>query len=132
MRFALIAWWLISYAALVHAETINLANGLSSIPLSNVLIAMSIAFVGGLAWTAHKQSMVLTESKNLWLIVSSDLLVSTVAGLATYFIASITTESPALQAVSILIAGYGGTRIMDGYVSVLIDWATGIFKRKSA
>lgn len=119
MRVGLMFLWFFLAINFAHAQT--LAQGLSSISMGNTLIAACLAFVGGAAWTAQKEARRETENKKLWATVFSDILVSVVAGLITYFLLSIATDSPLVQAALITIAGYGGTRIMDGYVSSLLD-----------
>lgn len=127
MRITLIFAWTLFASAYAHAA--DLSQGLSSIPISNILIAAVLSFIGGLAWTAQKEARAETETRRLALTVFSDVLVSVVAGLITFFLLSIATDSPLIQAALITIAGYGGTRIMDSYLSVLIDRIGGMFRK---
>lgn len=129
MRIALIISWTLFASAYAHAT--DLAQGLSSIPISNIIIAAVLSFIGGLAWTAQKEAHATTETRRLALTVFSDVLVSVVAGLITFFLLSIATDSALIQAALITTAGYGGTRIMDSYLSVLIDRVATIFRKST-
>lgn len=129
MRFALVSLWLALYSALAYGG--DLAEGLQSISITNVLIAAGLSFVGGIAWTSQKEAASTSENKKLLLTIVSDISCSVVAGLITFFVLSIWTDSPLLQAALITIAGYGGTRILDGYVNVALERIKGLFGRSA-
>lgn len=132
MRAALIGAWMLFFSAFAHAQSVSLAAGLGSIPISNILIACGLSFVGGVAWTSQKEAKAEIENKKIFLTIFSDILVSVVAGLVTFFLLSLATDSALLQAALITLSGYGGTRIMDSYLTVLVDRIKGLFTGKQA
>ena len=136
MRFSLRGFfglaWLLLATTLAHAQPVVMAHGLASIPPSNLLIAAGLSFVGGLAWTSQKEAKSTVENKRLALTIIADLFGAVVAGVVAYFLAASATDSVMLQAAAITTAGYGGTRLLDVYLSEAIVWLKGFFTRKTS
>ena len=119
--------WLLLVAKLAHGQTVSIAHGLASIPPANILVAVGLAGVGGLAWTSQKEAKAEGENKKLLLTVVSDLLVSIVAGLSVYFMLTTVTDSIMIQSAGITIAGYGGTRVLEPATQAVIDFVKRVF-----
>lgn len=89
------------------------AHDITSIPLDAIAVAMALAFIGGLACTTQKIAKPDVSVPSMPLEVFKDIINSLVAGLAAFFLGSLTGIPPFAQALLITIAGYGGSRFLE-------------------
>ena len=100
-----------SCSALAAQETF--ARDLTSIPLGAIAVAMSLAFIGGLAFTTQKIAKPDVDVRSVPLEILKDIVNSLVAGLAAFFLGSWCALPLFAQALLITIAGYGGSRFLE-------------------
>lgn len=110
------AWLAMMWAASAWAAQVTFVTDLAAIPLAAVAVAILIALIGGsaahLAKIAHPEVVI----KNVLLESLKDMMASLAAGLATFFILAWRESSPLLAAGGILVAGYGGSRVLDRFL----------------
>lgn len=111
-------WMLLAlcFSVSAAAAQATFVTDLSVIPLGAVMAAVGIAVTGGAAATLAKISSTRVKIDNLWLVVLSDTAISLVAGLAAFFSCASLRADPFNAALAILIAGYGGARVLDRYL----------------
>lgn len=110
-------WLMTFWSASAWAATTTFATDLASISATAVAVAVALALVGGATATLSKIANPETVINNLWLEVSRDIMSSVVAGLITYFVCAWQAFPALLQAGIITIAGYGGSRVLERYLS---------------
>lgn len=113
-------WLLASWDASASAAT-SFASDLSSIPLDGVVVAITLSLVGGAAGTLQKIASPDVAIKSLPLEIAKDILVSLVAGLVTYSLCAWQEIPLLLQPGCITIAAYGGSRVLERYLSAGIS-----------
>lgn len=114
-----ICWaWLASFwsAGAVAAQA-TFGSDLSTIPPAAVAVAVVLALIGGAAATLRKIASPTITIKSVPLEVTSDLLLSLLAGLVTYFLCAWQEVPILLQAGLIPLAGFGGARVLEAYLS---------------
>lgn len=101
-------------AACYATERITLAQGLSSIPLQDIGLALGLAIGGGFTGTLIKLAKENHGVKKLWLEIIKDLMSALLAGTLAY-LGSIYIDnvSAPLQAIAILFAGLGGSKLLE-------------------
>ncbi|CUI05749.1 phage holin family protein [Massilia sp. P8910] len=113
-------WLLSSWATGATAAT-SFASDLSSIPLDGVAVAVALSLVGGAAATLQKIASPEVVIKSLPLEIAKDILISLVAGLVTYSLCAWQEIALLLQPGCITIAAYGGSRVLERYLSAGIS-----------
>lgn len=115
-----ICWVWIStlWTASAAAAQVTFVTDLASIPVAAVAVAVVIALLGGASSTLAKIANPDVVIKNLPLTVMRDILASLVVGLVTFFVCAWRELQPLLAAACILVAGYGGSRVLDRYLAV--------------
>lgn len=111
---------LASWAASASAAT-SFASDLSRIPLDGVAVAITLSLVGGAAGTLQKIASPDVVIKSLPLEIAKDILVSLVAGLVTYSLCAWQEIPLLLQPGCITVAAYGGSRVLERYLSAGIS-----------
>lgn len=111
-------WLMTMWSASAWAAQVTFVTDLSAIPLGAVAIAALISLIGGAAATLARIANPDALIKNLLLEVLRDILASLVVGMVTFFACAWREVSPLLAAGGIFIAGYGGSRVLDRYLSV--------------
>jgi hypothetical protein len=111
------AWLGALWTASAAAAQVTFVTDLASIPVAAVAVAVVIALIGGCASTLAKIASPDVAIVNLSLVVVRDIMASLVAGLATFFFCAWREWSPLLAAICILIAGYGGSRVLERYLA---------------
>lgn len=84
--------------------------------MSAALICAFLALIGGLASTLQKLAEGTTEHRSVWLEILRDMVTSLVAGIATFLALEYFKSDAILEAGAILIAGYGGSRVLSRYL----------------
>jgi hypothetical protein len=108
--YLFVTWSAVCYAA----ESTALSQGLSSIPVRDVGVVLVLSVVGGIAGTLVKLTKRDTVVKHLSLEIAKDFMASLVVGLLTFFFTSWWEGvSYWLQAGLIMLAGYGGSKVLD-------------------
>lgn len=108
--YILVTWSAVCYAA----ESMTLAKGLGSIPLEDIGTALSLAIVGGITGTLAKLSRPDHGVKKLSLEIVKDVMSSLVVGMLAFFFSSYWEGVDIwVQAGAILLAGYGGSKVLD-------------------
>ncbi|NHZ81805.1 hypothetical protein F2P44_21365 [Massilia sp. CCM 8695] len=113
-------WLLASWDTSAAAAT-SFASDLSSIPLDGVVVAITLSLVGGAAGTLQKIASPEVVIKSLPLEIAKDILISLVAGLVTYSLCAWQEIPLLLQPGCITIAAYGGSRVLERYLSAGIS-----------
>ena len=105
------------WSAGAAAAQATFGSDLSSIPPAAVAVAVVLALIGGAAATLRKIASPTITIKSVPLEVSSDLLLSLLAGLVTYFLCAWQEVPILLQAALIPLAGFGGARVLEAYLA---------------
>lgn len=103
-------------ASAIAAQT-TLDHDITSIPLGAIVVAMALAFIGGLAFTTQKVAKPDVAVPSIALEILKDLINALVAGLVAFFLGSWCGIPPFAQALLITIAGYGGSRFLEQVLS---------------
>ena len=112
-----ICWtFLTSFWSAGAAAQGTFSSDLSSIPPAAVAVAMVLALIGGASATLRKIASPTITIKSVPLEVTSDLLLSLLAGLVTYFLCAWQEVPILLQAALIPLAGFGGARVLEAYL----------------
>lgn len=114
---AVAVWLMMFWSASAWAASATFPADLSSIPSAAVAVAVALALVGGATATLQRIANPEAVINHLWLEVARDILSSVVAGLITYFACAWQGFPALLQAGIITIAGYGGSRVLERYLS---------------
>jgi uncharacterized membrane protein len=93
-----------------------LADEVSSLSLSAALICAFLALIGGLASTLQKLADGTEQRGSVRLEILRDMVTSLVAGIATFLALEYFKSDAILEAGAILIAGYGGSRVLSRYL----------------
>lgn len=117
LKKVLWAWLLAIWSASAWAANASFTSDLASISPTAVAVAIALSLLGGANATLSRIANPDTVIKNLWLEVTRDILSSVVAGLITYFVCAWQAFPALLQAGIITIAGYGGSRVLERYLS---------------
>lgn len=121
LRNCFLLWLLVLWSVCVYGAEPNLATGMGSIPLAAVGWCVLLSLIGGAAFTTNKISRPNIVIKNVLIEVTKDILMSLVAGLITFFVSSQFGVAYWLQAALITISGYGGSKVLDKYLSKGLD-----------
>lgn len=109
-------WLAVLWSASAMAAQATFDHDITSIPLGAIAVAMTLAFIGGLAFTMQKIAKPDVIVRSIPLEVFKDLINSLVAGLVAFFLGSWIGPPvlpPFAQALLITIAGYGGSRFLE-------------------
>lgn len=99
-------WTGVAYAQSVYPES------LQALPWVSVLIAGGMAMWGGLVVTVNRLDAIQTRGELMrWLI--RDLIGAAVAGWFIYFVGQWAHWNVWLQALSLVAAGYGGSKVLE-------------------
>ena len=112
LKYAIWLYLFLNWFAVAYATETGLPPGIESIPLSGIGRVLWLAMTGGAGCTLVK----LTKGPVLRLPVEiiKDLVCSIIAGLLVYFFSNwYKNVDLYLQAGLILLAGYGGSRMID-------------------
>lgn len=101
------------WSASAWAAQETFPHDITGIPLGAIAVAMTLALIGGLAYTLQKIAKPEVTVRSVPLEVFKDLINSMVAGLVAFFIGSWFTVPTFAQALLITIAGYGGSRFLE-------------------
>lgn len=125
--YVLVTWSAACYAA----ESITLAKGLGSIPLADIGTALFLAIIGGVTGTLVKLSRLNHGVTNLALEITKDVMSSLVVGLLAFFFSNFFKWIDVwAQAGGILLAGYGGSKVLDVMLDDgAIPWLRVFFNR---
>lgn len=110
-------WLLTFWSASAWAASSTFASDLSSIPVAAVVVAIALSLIGGAAATLQKIANPEVVVKSLALEIAKDILGSVVAGLVTYSLCAWQEIPLLLQPGCITIAAYGGSRVLERYLS---------------
>lgn len=121
LRNCFFIWLLAFWSVCAYGAEPNFAANMGSIPLGAVIWCILLSFIGGIAFTANKISRPNIVIKNSAIEVTKDILMSLVAGLITFFVSSQFGVAYWLQAALITISGYGGSKVLDKYLSKGLD-----------
>lgn len=105
----LLTWCTFAYAA----EENSFVAGLESIPLKAIGLVLFISVVGGSASTLTKIARPDVVVRSLALEISKDMVCSIAAGMLLFLFTSWWTWNFWGQATMILLAGYGGSKVLD-------------------
>ena len=111
------AWLASFWSASAWAATATFASDLSKIPPAAVAVAIVLSLIGGAAATLQKIANPDFVVKNVSLEILKDIFGSLVAGLVTYSLCAWQELPLLLQPGCITIAGYGGSRVLERYLS---------------
>lgn len=106
-------WTATLWTASAAAAQVTFVTDLSTIPVAAVAVAAVIALIGGTSATLGKIASPDVVIKNLTLVVFADIMTSLVAGVGMFFVLAWLKQDPLLTAVCILLAGYGGSRVIE-------------------
>jgi hypothetical protein len=115
-RFFLMLFGTIWSVSAWAAQT-TFVGDLADIPPAAVAVSVLLAIIGGAAFTAQKMADPTVVVKSVVLEIIKDTLNSVVAGILTFFVLSWAGWPAVLQAAGITIAGYGGSRVLEGYLN---------------
>jgi len=93
---------------------------LATIPWISVCISGAISLWGGMIATLQKLSDITLKKKLLKVEVLKDLLASIAAGFVAYSLGMWGEWNVWLLATALLIAGYGGSKILDALLNLTI------------
>lgn len=105
----LLTWCTFAYAA----EENSFVAGIESIPLKAIGLVVFISIVGGSASTLTKIARPDVVVRSLVLEIAKDFVCSVAAGLLVFLFTSWWTWNFWGQATMILLAGYGGSKVLD-------------------
>lgn len=114
LKFALLVHLFITWTAFAYAsDPKDFVAGIESIPLDAFKYVAGVSFAAGSAATLIKVARPDIVIRNLVLEVIKDLVSSVVAGMLVFFFTSWMGLSMWPQLGLILMAGFGGTRVLD-------------------
>lgn len=111
------AWLMSFWTASAWAAQVTFASDLAAIPPAAIAVTVLLAIIGGAAFTSQKMADPDVVVKSVTLEIVKDILTSIVAGLLTFFVCAWLNWPPLLQAASITLAGYGGSRVLERYLN---------------
>lgn len=95
-------------------------DSLANLPWISVLISGLLSFWGGLIATLQKMTDLTVEQKMIKTAIFKDLLASIAAGFIAYNLGMWGEWNVWLLATALLVAGYGGSRILDALLNLTI------------
>lgn len=110
-------WLLAFWGSSAWAATATFASDLSSIPAAAVAVAVALSLIGGAASTLNKIANPEHVVTNMTLEVVRDIVSSVVAGVITYSVCAWQELPLMIQPAIITIAGFGGSRVLERYLS---------------
>lgn len=114
LKIALILHVLFTWNAFAYAAEENaFVAGIESIPIKAIGLVVFISFVGGSASTLTKIARPDIAVRSLTLEICKDMVCSVAAGLLIFLFTSWWTWNFWGQAAMILLAGYGGSKVLD-------------------
>lgn len=113
----LLASWGAAWAALEHA-----GPDLMALPWAQAAVACGVSWVGGFAASLGRMLTAVYEGKPFRRgpEYGRDAMVSVVIGLAGYWGGMSQQASPALLALTLILAGYAGTRVLATWVDRVV------------
>lgn len=131
LKIAIVIHLLITWSAVAYAADANsFVLGIEAIPLEAFGYVAGIAFASGSAATLIKVARPDIIVRNLFLEVVKDLVASVVAGMLVFFFTSWMGTSIWPQLGLILLAGFGGTRVLDVAIADgLFPWLSKVMGR---
>jgi hypothetical protein len=105
------------WSATAWAAEKTFVSDLSSLPAAAVAVAVALSVVGGASATLQKIANPEFVVKSVPLEIIKDVFGSVVAGLVTYSLCAWQEIPLLLQPACITIAGYGGSRVLERYLS---------------
>jgi hypothetical protein len=114
LKIALVLHLLLTWSAFAYAaEENSFVAGMESIPLKAIGLVFFISVVGGSASTLTKIARPDVVIRSLVLEIAKDFVCSITAGLLVFLFTSWWTWNFWGQATMILLAGYGGSKVLD-------------------
>lgn len=114
LKIALVLHLLLTWSAFAYAaEENSFVAGMESIPLKAIGLVLFISVVGGSASTLTKIARPDVVVRSLILEIVKDFVCSIAAGLLVFLFTSWWTWNFWGQATMILLAGYGGSKVLD-------------------
>lgn len=110
----MLGWYTTSLAAQSQVDT------LTTLPWASISISAAISVWGGLISTLQKLNSISEQSKSLKIEVFKDLLASIAAGFIAYAFGMWSNWNVWLLAIMLLIAGYGGSKVLDAVLNLTI------------
>jgi hypothetical protein len=120
-------WLMVFWSAAAAAAQATFAHDLRDIPPAAVAISILLAVIGGAAYTASKLAAVEVQVKSVPLEITKDVLTSVVVGLLVFFAGSYFEWPSVVQAGLITLAGYGGSRVLEPALAVLVKRMARLF-----
>ncbi len=113
----LLASWGAAWAALEHA-----GPDLLALPWAQAAVGCGVAWVGGFAASLGRMLTAAYENRPFRRLheYGRDAMVSVVIGLAGYWAGMSQQASPALLALTLILAGYAGTRVLAAWVDRVV------------
>jgi len=115
MQIKLIVWLGSAGWVLAAEQALLLPD---TIPLVQYLYAFALSFWGGLAATVQRWARADETGKPVMLFIR-DLVCSISAGMVAFYADSHFAVPPMLSAISIFVAGYGGSRALEAVYTAL-------------
>lgn len=112
-----LVWTVSAFAA---EPVLAVVPNLTDIPLRALVAAVFLSMIGGAARMAQKLADPTIEIKSVRLAIAADLMTSIAVGMATFFLVAWREFPPLLQAFVITIAGFGGTKFLESYVTNIV------------
>ena len=114
LKIAILLHLLLTWSAFAYAaEENSFVAGIESIPLKAIGLVLFISVIGGSASTLTKIARPEVVVKSLVLEISKDMVCSVAAGMLLFLFTSWWTWNFWGQATMILLAGYGGGKVLD-------------------
>ena len=109
----LLGWYTTVYAA---QDTVVL----TALPWASIGISAAISIWGGLISTLQKLNSLTEQAKSLKIEVAKDMLASIASGFIAYAFGMWSNWNVWLLAIMLLVAGYGGSKVLDTILNVTI------------
>lgn len=93
---------------------------LVGLPWASILISGALSLWGGLIATLQKVNEAQVSFRSLKLELLKDLLASSAAGFCAYAFGAMSQANVWLVAIGLLVAGYGGSKLLDALLRVTI------------
>ncbi len=113
----LLAGWGLTWAAIEHA-----GPDLMALPWAQATVACGVSWIGGFAASLGRMLTATYEGKPFRYAheYGRDAMVSVVIGLAGYWAGMSQQANPALLALTLILAGYAGTRVLATWVDRVV------------
>ena len=123
LAYLFVSMWGAFWTSLAYAQAVDPVS-LQFLPWASVIIAGGIAMWGGLVVTLNRLDHVYSTREFLkWLV--RDLIGAAVAGWFIYFVGEWANFNIWFQALSLLAAGYGGSKVLEAASKRLIKKVEG-------